>query len=273
MHPETQGNPASAFDPAARGRGSAAEVALYVALAIALCWAVAAPGLLGLMDADVAPALVPLAQFTPLLATVPFFVWRRPGRVVDVLALRWNRSGRWTALGLGVLTLISAVQLGLGVAVGWHPRPNEAVLAALAALVPVFAAQAVFAFGEEAGWRGWLVSRTRPWGFVRAAGLSAAVWAAWHVPAVLLFPDFSDEQAAAYLLGIASWAPFLVALRWVSGSVWPAVLAHAGINSIRVFLLQSVAQAGGVDWRVEASGWVLWLGAALLLMRRTRGAA
>ena len=247
-------------------RGTVLETIAYLALACALCWAVAAPGLLGAVPGELAAGLVPVAQLTPLLATVPFLLLRRSGRAVDVLALRWNRSWRWTGLGIKVVVVVSAVQLGVGLALGWQPRPADAVLPAVVATIPVLVLQSVFAFGEEVGWRGWLVSRLRHLGFPMLALVSAVAWVVWHLPAVALFPLGPAEQAA-YLLGIASWAPFFVALRLASGSVWPAVLAHGAVNSVRVFCLQSVAESGGVDWTVEAVGWVLWLAAAVLLAR------
>lgn len=242
------------------------EIVAYIALACALAWAVAAPGLLGIVEPDLTPALVPVAQLTPMLAAIPFLVLRRCGPVAG-WALRWNRSGRWVALGVGVVAGVAAAQLALGLVVGWRPRPTDLALAAAAAVAPVLVMQTVFAFGEEVGWRGWLVTRTRHLGFATAAALSAVVWVVWHLPALALLPLGSAADSAAYLLNIASWAPFLVALRLVAGSVWPAVIAHGALNSVRVFLLQSVAESGGVDWRVEAFGWVLWLGAAALLAR------
>lgn len=243
------------------------EIVAYAVLACALAWAVAAPGLLGTVEPELAAALVPAAQLAPMLATIPFLLWRRLGLVAGC-ALRWNRSGRWVALGIGVVAVIAAVQLALGLALGWRLRPTDLALAAAAAVVPVLAVQTVFAFGEETGWRGWLVTRTQHLGFVAAAVISSVVWVVWHLPALALLPMGSVADSAAYLVGIASWAPFLVALRVVSGSVWPAVIAHGALNSVRVFLLQSIAESGGVDWRVEAVGWLLWLAAAVWLARR-----
>lgn len=247
---------------------SSSEIVGYIALACALCWLVIAPAMLGFIDADVAPALVPLAQLTPSVAALVLLRLLRPGRARDLLALRWNHAGRWAMVGVGVLALIGAAQLSCGLLLGWAPRPQHAILTAAAVVVPLLLVQAVFAIGEEVGWRGWLVSRTRHLGFPAAATVSAVAWTLWHLPAVTLLPDPVSAEAAAYLLGIASWAPFLVALRLVSGSVWPPVLVHGAINSVRVFLLQSVADPGGVDWRVEALGWSLWLLAAVMLARR-----
>lgn len=253
--------------PTDSDRATGDELATYLALAIALCWAVAMPGLLGAVPVELNPALVPVAQLTPLLATIPSFVARRPRRIVDVLALRWNRSWRWVGVGIGAVTVIAAIQLGLGLAFGWRPNAPDAVGLAAAAVLPVLLMQTVFAFGEETGWRGWLVTRARHLGFVGLAVLSALAWVVWHIPAVVLFPELSLAESAAYLLGIASWAPFFVALRLVSGSVWPAVITHGAVNSVRLFFLNSVAGPNPVNWAVEASGWALWILAAVVLVR------
>lgn len=253
----------------APARPSRGEILAYIAVACALCWAVAAPALLGAVQADITPALVPLAQLTPVLATVPFFLRRRPGRPRDLLALRWNRSGRWALVGIALLAAIGGLQLALGLALGWELRAADLVQSAAVAVIPVLALQAVFAIGEETGWRGWLVSRTRHLGFPAMAVISSVAWTVWHIPALALLPQGAIAESAAYLLGIAAMAPFLVALRLASGSVWPAVFVHGAINSMRVFLLQSVADSHGIDWIVEAAGWALWIIAAALLARRT----
>lgn len=264
-------------------RPGAAEIIAYVALAIALCFIVASPGILGVLDEELSATLVPLAQLTPLIATIPFIALLRrrstpqdaPVKVADLLALRWRGSMPWTCLGVGAVAAIAATQLVAGLAVGWQFNPPELISIAIFAVAPFLLLQSVFAFGEETGWRGWLVTRTQHLGFPAMAAISAVAWTLFHIPAVLLF-HFETPQMIAYLASIASWAPFLVALRLASGSVWPVVFAHGAINSVRVFFLQSVATAdgptmvGGVDWAVEALGIALWVGAGWWLYSWTR---
>ena len=93
----------------------------------------------------------------------------------------------------------------------------------------------------------------------------------WHLPVVpLILSTATIEFALAYLVSIASWAPFFLAVRLRSGSVWPAVVLHGGINSIRVFFLQSVFASGeGINWWVEAAGVILWLAAAAWVMSKS----
>lgn len=246
-----------------------AEVFGYALLATALCFAVASPALLGWLGGELAATVVPFAQLTPLLTALVFWKWttadRRPLR--QVLALRWSWPGIW--LGVATVAAISAVQLLAGVAAGWQPKPVQAIAAATVAVAPFWVLQSVFAIGEELGWRGWLATRTITWPFPAAAATSAVIWMVWHLPAVSLI-DTGTGARVAYLAAIASWAPFLVALRRATGSVWSAVATHGALNSVRVFFLQSIPRTSGVNWTVEALGWVLWLLAAWWLGRRTR---
>ena len=50
--------------------------------------------------------------------------------------------------------------------------------------VPFF--NAVFAFGEEFGWRGYLLPKLMPLGKLRAYLLSGIIWGLWHLPLVLV---------------------------------------------------------------------------------------
>lgn len=254
-------------------RPPALEIPLYVVLATALCFVVASPALLDLVAVEFVGLVVVAAQTTPLIAALIFFALRRPGRFRDVFALGWGRS--WPVLGIGLAVVVGAavVQLGVGLWLGWELRAGEMIASAAVAVLPLLVVQSVFAIGEEWGWRGWLATRMERLGFWVAAAIGAAAWVVWHLPAVpLIVGDATWEFGAAYLLGIASWTPLMLWLRWASGSVWPAVVVHGAINSLRVFVLQSLADSGGgINWVVEAVGWAVWLGAAWLLARRWPG--
>jgi uncharacterized protein len=93
-----------------------------------------------------------------------------------------------------------------------------------------------FAFGEELGWRGYMLTRLIDARLPRPVLLSGVLWGLWHAPLILTgqyaagpYPALSvvvfgvDILAAAYLFAY---------VRLRSGSVWPAVLAHASWNAI-----------------------------------------
>ena len=266
------GRPASAPE---RPHRRLLESTIFVVLATMLCFGAAAPAIFGALPEEMIGVLVPAAQLTPFLAALVMFTLIRPRGFARQFALGWGRSWRAIAVGVAVVIAVGLAQLSTGLLTGFEFTAVDAILLAAVA-VPVFwVLQGIFAVGEELGWRGWLISRLRGYGFWAIAAVSTVAWMVWHLPAIpLIVGDGGFEVGLAYLLAIGSWAPFMVALRLWSGSVWPAIIVHGALNSVRVFLTQSIAAGSGVNWFVEGIGWVLWLVAAALLwrfaLRRTR---
>lgn len=245
-------------------------IILYVATATALCFLVASPAIFGAVSEEYVGLIVPAAQLTPLLTAAVFFFALRQRGFASEFALRWGRS--WSAIGLGLaaVVVVGLVQLGAGLASGFTFADTNAIVLAAVTVPVLLVMQSVFAIGEEFGWRGWMLTQLRAMPFWSTAAVAAVAWVLWHLPALpLIVGDGGWQFGTAYLLAIASWAPFMVALRNWSGSVWPAVIVHGALNSIRVFLTQSIARGEGVNWLVEAVGWALWIAAAWLLHSRT----
>lgn len=247
----------------------------YVSIATLLSFTVSSLTIFGTIPSESAGALVPVAQLTPFVAAMAFHLVRRQGRFTSVFALGWGRSWTTIALGLVTVTAIGLAQLGVAVLGGASLRGSDLIAAAAIAVPGVLVMQCIFAIGEEFGWRGWLITQLETKPFWQIAMTSSLAWVIWHLPALpLIISDGGGWQpVAAYLLAIASWAPFMVALRLHSGSVWPAVIVHGALNSIRVFLTQSVVAVEGVNWFMEIAGWVLWLAAAAWLAARGRHVA
>ncbi len=95
---------------------------------------------------------------------------------------------------------------------------------------------ALFAFGEEYGWRYFMVGELAAKKFLPASLFIGAVWGIWHSPLILLFGhNYPNDRA----LGVAMMVLFcivggIVELYFVlkSGSVWPAVFIHGTINAL-----------------------------------------
>jgi len=94
---------------------------------------------------------------------------------------------------------------------------------------------AIFALGEELGWRGLLVPElSKITGFAQLSLISAFIWAVYHAP--LLF--FAGYHSAApkwyaflvFAVGVTASSFIYAWLRLKSGSVWPAVIIHASHN-------------------------------------------
>src|SRR5437867_526131 len=90
----------------------------------------------------------------------------------------------------------------------------------------------VGALGEEIGWRGYLLPKLVQAGVRFPILVVGLIWAAWHVPFVLLtFQHQRYATAALYALACVVVGVFISWLRLASGSVWVAAMAHTSYNS------------------------------------------
>ena len=95
---------------------------------------------------------------------------------------------------------------------------------------------AVAAFGEEYGWRYYMVCQLRDKRFMPAALLIGAVWGIWHAPMILLmghnYPN--DRVLGVGLMVVMCLLLGVVELYFVikSGSVWPSAIIHGAFNGI-----------------------------------------
>lgn len=107
-------------------------------------------------------------------------------------------------------------------------------------------------FGEEWGWRGYLLPKLREVFSMPATLLiSGVVWGLWHAPVIAIGHNYGTEYATYPIGGILAMCVFTtlvgafmsyVTLR--SGSVIPAVLAHGMLNGAAAFGLLFSASAG-----------------------------
>ena len=98
---------------------------------------------------------------------------------------------------------------------------------------------ALFAFGEEFGWRAYLLPKLAPLGRRRAILLTGVVWGVWHWPIIAMgynygfdYPGFPWSGMVAFLGFTVGAGTFLAVLTEREGSVWPASIGHGAINAI-----------------------------------------
>ena len=94
-------------------------------------------------------------------------------------------------------------------------------------------------FGEEFGWRGYLLPKLMPLGGRKAVLLLGVIWGVWHWPVIAMGHNYGLDYAGAPWGGMVMMVWFTVVvgalLSWVTlraGSVWPAVIGHGAINGI-----------------------------------------
>jgi membrane protease YdiL (CAAX protease family) len=121
----------------------------------------------------------------------------------------------------------------------------------------------VFTFGEEWGWRGYLLPALLPLGQWRALLLSGAIWGFWHAPILWLGYNYPQHPQLGVVLFIVFCALFGTLLGWTrlaTGSVWPAVIGHAALNGSAGSYLLFVQAGTAVDTaQATIIGWVGWL--------------
>jgi membrane protease YdiL (CAAX protease family) len=98
---------------------------------------------------------------------------------------------------------------------------------------------ALFTFGEEFGWRAYLLQKLMPLGGRKAALILGVIWGVWHWPVIAMGHNYGLEYTGFPWLGMLAMTWFTIVLgtfmAWLvlrAGSVWPAVIAHGAINGI-----------------------------------------
>lgn len=114
---------------------------------------------------------------------------------------------------------------------------------------------ALAAFGEELGWRGWLFRRYATLGFWRRNAVVGALWGAWHAPIILQghnYPQHPAAGVALMTLFCLLLAPLADVVRLRGGSVWAAAVLHGSVNATAGLGLLFVR--GGDDLTVGMTG-------------------
>lgn len=242
-------------------------VAAFVAIAFGLPWLVEIPVWAGDGLAD--PLFLPLTlvmMFMPALAAVIVTFWllkpAHPARFLGLTPVRpGGRFVRFALLALVAPSVLAALAALLGAAAGIVTLgTSSAQLATLAILPLQCLVVAVAAFGEELGWRGFLMTALRPLGALPALLITGVVWGLWHAPLILLGYNYGQPNALGlvHMVGFTVLVGVLLGwLRMRSESVWTCAIAHGSINAAAGVVLVAVTTGSQV---LDASllGWSGW---------------
>ena len=245
-------------------------VAAFAVVACGLAWLVALPlwvrgeGMADPLLFVIAPAMM----FTPAIATVVALLVERRQRRRGIRSVL-RELGMWPlrpvgrTVGVTIATIVAmpllvaagllvAGLLGLAgfdlVGLSGFAEQIEETLPAGSALPPIgvlvviqlvmipvgAVVNAPFAFGEEVGWRGWLLPAVRPLGDWPALLLSGAFWGFWHAPLILLGYNYGLTDVTGVLLMVLACTLLGALFGWTrlrTGSVWPAVFGHGAFNA------------------------------------------
>ncbi len=94
-------------------------------------------------------------------------------------------------------------------------------------------------FGEEFGWRGYLLPKLQVFGEKKAVLLTGVIWGVWHWPVILMGYNYGFDYTGFPWLGLLMMVLFTTVVgiffAWVttkSKSVWAAVIGHGALNGI-----------------------------------------
>ena len=115
------------------------------------------------------------------------------------------------------------------------------------------------AFGEESGWRGYMMPKLfQLMGRVPALIAGGIIWGLWHAPLTCIGHNFGTDYPGFPYTGIVRMCVFCVFMGIIltfvterSGSIWPAAILHA-VNNTNPGILNAylnfdrLTEAGGI---------------------------
>ena len=93
---------------------------------------------------------------------------------------------------------------------------------------------AVFAFGEEVAWRGFLHGCLADCSLLKKSLIIGFIWGIWHAPLILMGHNYPDHPVAGVgmmVLFCMLLTPVFIRFKEKSGSVMVAAIAHGTINA------------------------------------------
>ena len=246
------------------------SLALYFLLAFGLAWLCQVYGSLLLLrdgNAAVYRALLSVSMFCPLVAVLvakrivlhqPTGIgWKVRGKrrywlaawfgpaVFTVLAAllyfavfssRLDLSGSWLVTAYGGEMDAETLRSQLGVSNLSYML--ETGLFAITLAPPI---NMLFAVGEEAGWRGYMMPQLKErFGLLNGRLLGGVIWGVWHWPIMLLTGyEYGTNYLGAPALGLVVWCVVCFALNtlldWLyekTGCIWVSAIAHGAFNAV-----------------------------------------
>lgn len=133
----------------------------------------------------------------------------------------------------------------------------------------------IAAFGEELGWRGFLLKELSPLGFWPASLLIGAIWGIWHAPIIahgFNYPEHPKPGVAMMIVFCMLFAPLITYARLRARSVFAAALMHGTLNGTAGLAILFIR--GGNDLTtglLGLPGFIILLLANVALMIYDRG--
>lgn len=128
-------------------------------------------------------------------------------------------------------------------------------IALIQGLVAGVTINAVAGFGEELGWRGFLLREFGYMGFWKSSAIIGLIWGIWHAPTILQGHNYPQHPVAGVLMMVIFClllSPIFSYIRLKSKSVIAASIIHGSLNATSGLAIMMVK--GGSDLIVGVTG-------------------
>ncbi len=142
------------------------------------------------------------------------------------------------------------------------------------ALIAGITINAIFAFGEEVGWRGFLIKEFGEMGFWKASYLIGLIWGVWHAPIIAMGHNYPQHPGIGLIMMVLFcllYSPIFTYIRIKTKSVLGAAILHGSLNATAGIPLMYLK--GGNDLTVGIGGLagLLVLGALNIVLFADKG--
>jgi membrane protease YdiL (CAAX protease family) len=216
-----------------------------------------------------------VGMFIPALASVTARLALHESFADIGFTLRNRRVLGWIGFGLAAPIVIGIVAYGTAWAAAlatFRPEANGGIsaetlggrvllltIAVVQAATIITFVTAPLAFGEEIGWRGYMLPRLIAAGVPHPLATSGVIWGLWHVPLVLGGVYYADSpsrvlSAAILLVSITAGGVVYGRLWLDTRSIWPCVALHASWNAVVGGAFEDATQGQHAQLWVGESG-------------------
>ena len=260
---------------------------LFVALTLLVSWLLAAVFYAAGGRLNTLPALVMMSvyMFIPMTMAIVVqkLIFKEPLREPLGISFRWNR---WFLVAWFLPPIVAVATAGVSLLIpGVEYAPDmsgmferfqaaltpeqlqqmEEQLATLSSLylwasllqglIAGVTINAVFGFGEELGWRGFLQREFGYMGFWKSSAVIGVIWGVWHAPIIIQGYNYPQHPAAGVFMMIV-WtillSPIFSYVRLRAKSVIAAAVIHGSLNATAG--LGILVIKGGSDLTVGVTG-------------------
>lgn len=161
--------------------------------------------------------------------------------------IKWNVGGRWYLTALAITFLITGIPVGIfALTGGFSPSAVALSYVLFAFLVQLLTS----GFGEEPGWRGFLLPRLQVrYGGEKYIWIMGLIWAVWHYPITILYtlPNIQNasmlQMVITIIVALAGQTMSLIGISFIfawlyrqTQSVFLMIVFHALSNLFNTWL-------------------------------------